>query len=258
MKNRRVSPNPLIGILANIETMDRDPFLGQERTCLNQSYIQSIIKAGGIPLILPVVQEKEIIHSYVSLIDGLVLSGGYDVHPHLYGEEPHPDLGAIHPERDAFEIEALKKTYEQKKPILGICRGLQVINVAFGGTLYQDLSHAGSSERIKHIQQTKHYTATHLVDLISDTQLRDIFGQETIGTNTFHHQSVKKMAPGFIVNAKSRDGIIEGIEKVDYPFFIGVQWHPERMVDHHLNMLNLFSAFIAKASAYQSGDLQCP
>lgn len=247
MKTKVNSNKPVIGISANIETIDREPFWGQELSSLNQNYIKAVIRAGGIPVLLPVIQDKEMIRAQVSLIDGLLLSGGYDVQPLLYGEEPHPDLGRINPERDFFEMTALSIAYEQGKAILGICRGLQVINVAFGGTLCQDIALLAPKEKIKHSQQSLMYVPTHTVDLMPDTLLRDIFGKDVIGTNSFHHQAIKKIAPGFVVSAKARDGVIEGFEKTDYPFLLGVQWHPERMVEHDADMLNLFRVFVSKA-----------
>ncbi|MBA3723003.1 MAG: gamma-glutamyl-gamma-aminobutyrate hydrolase family protein [Parachlamydiaceae bacterium] len=242
---------PIIGILANIEIIDKDPFFGQERSSLNQNYIKAVIMAGGTPIMLPVVQDKTLIQSQMDLIDGLLLTGGYDVHPNLYGEEPHTDIGYVRLDRDHYEIEALKIAHEQHKPIFGICRGLQLMNVAFGGSLYQDLRHSNSPVRIQHSQQAPMHVAWHCVDVLPSTQLFKIVGQETLGTNSFHHQSINKLAPGFIVNAKAKDGIIEGIEKKDHPFFMAVQWHPERMLDHDVNMLKLFQIFVSKAKDFK-------
>lgn len=242
----KVKKKPIIGILANIETMDKDPFLGKDRTTLNQDYIHAIMKAGGIPLVLPVIDDLSIIKQQIDLIDGLMITGGYDVHPHLYGEEPHPDIGFIRADRDKFEIRALGYAYEKEKPIFGICRGLQLINVAFKGTLYQDISQHSTSDRILHTQKAKLHEVTHRVNLTSGSLLQDIFKKKIIGTNSFHHQAIKQIAPGFLVSARTKDGIIEGIEKKDYPFLVAVQWHPERMVDTDPDMLKLFEVFVAR------------
>lgn len=240
----RNSGKPVIGILANIETIESAPFLGLEKASLQQNYIDSIITAGAVPIVLPVVQDLSLIEAQINLIDGLLLSGGGDIQPLLYGEEPHPDLGSIQPARDRAEMEALSIAYRQEKPILGICRGLQLINVAFGGTLYQDLNQHVTDVRIKHAQQTPIHVPFHSIEIEPSTHLYQIFRQKQIGVNSFHHQAIKRLASGFIVSARSKDGIIEGIEKADYPFLMGVQWHPERMINHDVNMLNLFKAFI--------------
>lgn len=245
------SKKPIIGILSNIETIEKEPFLGQERACLNQTYINAIVKGGGIPVMLPVIHDKESIRAQISLVDGLVLSGGYDVHPLYYGEEPHPSLRFIYPERDLYEMEALSLACQQEKPILGICRGLQLINVAFGGTLYQDLSQNSSEPPLKHSQEAKMHVAVHTVDITPDTILHSIFGKDSVGTNSFHHQGIKQLASGLIASAFARDGVIEGIEKENYPFMVAVQWHPERMVDHDPAMLHLFQFFIAKALEFK-------
>ena len=227
--------------------MDHEPFLGYERASLNHNYIDSIVKAGGIPIMLPVVHDKRLIKDQIDLIDGLMLPGGCDVHPLLYGEEPHPDLGFVNPERDRFELDSISIAYEQQKPIFGICRGVQIINVAFGGTLYQDLGQLNVENKVKHSQKAKLHTAFHTVEITPSTQLYDVFRKTKIETNSFHHQAIKKLADGFIVSAIAKDGVIEGIEKTDYPFLVGVQWHPERMVDHDPSMLELFSMFVNKA-----------
>ena len=247
-KTKKMIRKPLIGILPNIEMIEKEPFQGHERSSLNQNYILSIIKAGGIPVLLPVIEDKFIIKSQMDLIDGLMLTGGADVDPLLYGEEPHPDLGYINQKRDRFESDAVLIAYKQMKPILGICRGIQIINVAFGGTLYQDLSLFDSKNKVKHSQNAEMHTATHTVDLIPSTSLYEMFGKLKIETNTFHHQAVKDLAPGFIINAKAKDGVVEGIEKLDYPFLVGVQWHPERMTDHDHSMLELFKEFVKAAT----------
>ena len=242
---------PIIGILANIEIMNKELFLGCEKSSLNYDYIQSIMQTGGIPIILPVAQDKQLIEMQMNLIDGILLTGGDDVHSLLYGEEPHPSLGYINPKRDQFELDSIAIAYAQKKPILGICRGAQIINVAFGGTLYQDLSQISNKDSIKHAQNAPLYVASHTIEILPSTKLHEIFGQTHLQTNTFHHQAVKDLAKDFIINAKTKDGVIEGIEKNNYPFLMGVQWHPERMIHHDPKMLKLFNTFINQAKIYK-------
>lgn len=235
---------PIIGILANIEKIEKEPFAGTERAVLHYSYIDAIAAAGGVPLLLPIVEDEASIQRQISSVDGLLLSGGYDVQPLLYGEEPHPALGFVYPKRDHYEIKALQAAYALQKPILGICRGLQLINVAFGGTLYQDVSQYTAASPLQHSQNTHGHYPSHTATVMQNTKLHAIVEKKTLLVNSFHHQAVKEVAPTFCINATAPDGIIEGIEKTQYPFFIAVQWHPERMANHHLDMHKLFQALV--------------
>lgn len=244
---------PVIGISVNIEEVDKEPFLGEERLNLNKNYVQAIIKAGGIPILLPFVQEEREVQAQLHLIDGLLLSGGYDIQSTLYGEEPHPDLGSVYPERDQYELTLLKIAATQNKPILGICRGMQLINVAFGGTLYQDIAQASLSGQLLHFQRARSFVASHTVELTA--RLYQIFEQKSMMTNSFHHQAIKNLAPGFQVNARTKDGLIEGIEKEGNSFLLGVQWHPEKMIEHHPMMLKLFRALVDQAKELRKYSL---
>ncbi len=252
MKQKPDTMKPLIGILANLLTVQEGLFPGQERVYVNREYVDSLVKAGAVPVLLPILTDEEAIYTQVGLVDGILLSGGYDIHPLFYGEEPHKLLDFVCPERDEYEIKVTKIAYELHKPLLGICRGLQLINVAFGGTLYQDLSQCQPKSELQHSQKANMYVASHTVDIAHHTQLYRIFGKESIRTNSFHHQAIKKIAPGCIVSATARDGIIEGIERIDRSFIIGVQWHPEMMICKHVEMLKLFQAFVLAAQSYRS------
>lgn len=238
---------PIIGIVGNMETVEKGIFLGNERTYINNDYVTSILKVGGIPMILPVIDDEEAIKDLVKNVDGILISGGSDVNPLIYGEEPTDKLGEISHERDNFDISVVKNAFNLGKPILGICRGLQIMNVVFGGTLHQDLSYIDGSY-IKHYQESRNTLHCHSVDVYEDTKLGEIIGKSVIA-NSFHHQSVKDIAPGFIVSAMSRDNVIEAIEKVGEEFVIGVQWHPEVMVALEDNlMVNLFEKFIENSA----------
>lgn len=241
MKNR-----PIIGISATLLTAESGVYLGLERACVINNYIEAVRLSGGIPIILPVIEGNEMIEAQVDLIDGLLLSGGYDITPSIFGEEPALGLEATHPARDIYEISLLQSAAAKEKPILGICRGIQLINVAFGGTLFQDLPSSGFPV-LQHFQKTKYSLATHLVKLLPQSKLRKIFGKESLFTNSFHHQSVKEIAPGFVISAQTSDGVIEGIESQNAPFLMGVQWHPEVMCPQTSGMQLLFSAFIEAA-----------
>ena len=238
---------PVIGISGSLIIDDSGSFAGYKRSYVNNDYILSVIKNGGIPFIIPFNENEEVIKSQMEMVDGLLLSGGQDVNPHNYGEEPMPKLGDTFPERDDFEYGLLKAALDQKKPILGICRGFQIINTFFKGSLYQDLSYIGT-DVLKHNQVNSPSRVTHSVMVDKTTKLFDIFGEEKIMVNSFHHQAVKALGEGLVISAKAPDGITEAIEKLEYPFLVGVQWHPE-MLHVSVEMMNkLFTSFIKEAS----------
>lgn len=243
--------SPIIGISASLLTIETGVLKGRERAFVGQDYAAAIAKAGGTPIVLPIVESVELIAKQVDLIDGLLLSGGYDIHPHFFGEEPHALLEMSYPDRDLYEISLVQSAYRIKKPIFGICRGLQLINVAFGGTLHQDLA-SSSKETLQHHQKARADYPTHTIDIAEGTWLRKIANQPSIRTNSLHHQSISAMAPGFTISAKTRDGVIEGIEKMDPSFVLGVQWHPELMYERDPLMFELFRTFI-QASLQRMG-----
>lgn len=246
MNNKK---KPFIGISSNVYSVENGNFAGQERIYINRDYISSIQQAEGIPFLLPIVLDHEVIYRQVESMDGLIISGGYDVHPFYYKEEPCNLLQAICPERDEYEMALLTIAYALKKPILGICRGLQLINVFFGGTLYQDLSQHKPTSQLQHSQVAKADVASHSIDIQPNTKLYKIFGKNKMTINSFHHQAIKDLASDLIVNAMAKDGIIEGIETVGPHFVLGVQWHPEMMTATHSEMLKLFQAFVLECSS---------
>jgi len=243
---------PLIGILTNYYTLEDGLFAGTSRLFVSEDYVKSIVRAGGVPFMIPMISDAEIICKQVEHVDGLIFSGGaHDVHPDHYQEEPSAFLNSVSHERDLFEMVAAKHAFTLGKPIFGICRGLQLINVAFGGSLYQDLP-TDLLNGLPHSQQLKKDEASHVVDVTPNSLLFSIVNKPTLMTNSFHHQSVKKVAPGFCINALSKDGVVEGIERMDPSFVLGVQWHPEMMAEKHPDMQKLFSFFVDKARACQN------
>lgn len=237
---------PLIGVLGSIIIDKGGMFPGYERAYVNNDYIVSVVKAGGIPVIIPVIEDEELIEEQIKDVDGIIISGGYDVNPLSYGDEPHAKLGFIYPKRDKFDICAVKAAYKLGKPILGICRGNQILNVAFGGTLYQDISLIDGAY-IKHTQESQPGSIGHSVHVKKETKLYDIF-KEDIVTNSFHHQAVKDIAKGFSVSALSKDGVIEAIEKDGEDFIMGIQWHPEMMTAAgDKNMLKIFEKLVEES-----------
>lgn len=242
MKNQALN-QPIIGITTNLYPIETGCFKGRDRIGINHDYIQAIEKASGVPLVLPIVRSKIAIQRQAELIDGLILSGGDDVSPLYYGEEPHSHLDTFCPERDHHELELIRAVFQLGKPIFGICRGLQLLNVAFGGTLHQDIPQA-LPQSLQHTQKARPDDATHTVDLMPGTFLHRLFGETQLLTNSFHHQAIKEIAPQFTINAYTKDGLIEGFEREEPSFILGVQWHPETMIIKHPQMQKLFDALI--------------
>ncbi|MCI5839329.1 MAG: gamma-glutamyl-gamma-aminobutyrate hydrolase family protein [Peptoniphilaceae bacterium] len=235
--------NKIIGLSAGIfEEKDYD-FAGYKKCYVNEDYVDSVIKAGGIPFILPVVDNKKVIENYISRIDGLILTGGNDVNPLLYNEEPKVKLESIYEKRDYFEFLLLEYALKKEIPILGICRGLQLINVFFGGSLYQDLSYDKNSY-VKHNQKNNPTQKTHTVKLKNNSKIYNVFKKEIITVNSFHHQIINKLAEEFEVTAQAKDGVIECIESKHHDFLMAIQWHPEMLHNEDFANEKIFVEFL--------------
>ena len=237
---------PVIGISGSILVDEGGMFPGYERAYVNDDYVQTVASCDAIPYIVPMINDEDLIRCQVSNLDALILSGGHDVNPLKYGEEPHGKLGGILPKRDEFDIKLLKIALEMNKPILGICRGEQIVNVAEGGSLYQDLSLIEGCY-IKHNQQHLSNVPTHTVEIKEGTRLHKILGETTVLANSFHHLAVNKVAPGYIISATAKDGVVEAIEKEGEQFVIGIQWHPEMMAKENTVMKKIFTALVEEA-----------
>ena len=225
---------PKIGLIANIEK--------DLRVNMHGAYGLSIEKSGGLPLVLPYIESEEIIDAFVDSCDGFLFTGGADVEPEYYGEEKKDTCGETEPSRDKLEFAVLKKVLEKNKPILGICRGLQLINVAMGGTLYQDIPTECGSD-IRHVQTEDKYAPSHPIFVENNTPLFHLVGKEIMTGNSFHHQAIKTLADGLKVMAKSHDGMIEGVYATDKKYLCAYQWHPERLYSFDDNKI-LFDDFI--------------
>lgn len=235
---------PIIGITSSHEK--ENGLRNYHRTTVSIDYTKGVIEGGGIPIIIPTTNDIEIIKEQLKLIDGLILSGGPDINPVHYGEDFKEKIGVISPERDDNEIKILNEFLKTEKPILGICRGHQLLNIYFGGTLYQDLSYF-EKEVLKHRQDLYPELEVHSVTIEKGSILENLYG-ESIRTNSFHHQVIKDLGKGFKVIARSNDGIIEGIEKIDHKFCLGIQWHPEMMVARgNKDMVKIFKLLIEKS-----------
>jgi len=236
---------PIIGITSgtSVKIAD-DEGSGVFRYCYcGYEYISAVEHAGGLPLVIPVFEDMALAETYIGMIDGLLLSGGGDISPHLFGEEPHRKLGAVDLERDMVEMELTKLALERDLPLFAICRGIQVLNVTAGGTLYQDLSqHSG--EVLKHRQRAAGWYGSHTIKVVEGSLLHKIIGKSVIHVNSYHHQAVRMPAEGFVVSATSLDGIIEAIESPRHKFVLGVQFHPEMMWRRHPEAAALFRSFV--------------
>lgn len=238
---------PIIGISGSITILEGGRFPGYRRTYVNEDYVKSVILAGGVPLLLPLTTDQNIVKHYCSIIDGLILSGGHDVSPLAYGEQPLQKLGQTLPERDVFDRLLIENALEIDIPVLGVCRGLQILNVALGGTLYQDLDYIPECN-LKHDQYHDPTLPTHEVYIDRGTKLYEIMNDTCVKTNSFHHLAIKTLGEGLDVTARAADGVIEAIEHHERRFVIGVQWHPEMMSATDPKMRSLFESLIQAVS----------
>lgn len=229
---------PIIGLTCNESAKDYLP-----KQFINEAYINSVIRAGGCPVILPITQDFETIQSQVEMLDGLIMTGGIDVNPMIYHENPQSLQGNSSLERDYYEMNLLKYADEKQIPIFGICRGIQILNVYFKGSLYQDLSYSKMNV-IKHVQQEKRENPSHKIHIETDSFLYKSLTDEAY-VNSFHHQAIKDLAPHFRVVAKASDGIIEAIQHVSRPIY-AVQFHPEAMSHKYDQMQDIFNNFVEK------------
>lgn len=207
------------------------------------AYLDGIIQAGGIPVIFPFTEETDDVKILVDTVDGVIMTGGQDVNPDRYGQELLGEMVVPCEKRDGLEFKVMQEILKSRKPILGICRGLQVINVALGGSLYQDLPTQHPSD-INHRQPAPYDIPSHEVEVLPDTPLRHCLGDERINVNSCHHQAIKELAEPLEAMAISTDGLVEGVYRPDYPFLWAVQWHPEFMQKKDENSQRIFKSFI--------------
>ena len=239
---------PIIGITPSPmdDTQEHGSF---HRYAIANTYTSAIEAAGGVPLVIP--PQEGNIDDILDVIDGLLLSGGGDIDPAIYGDsETHEKTYGIHKGRDDLELALARGAMERDVPTLCICRGIQVLNVALGGTLYQDVADQFSSE-ISHRQQENGISKEdpgHEVDVQPDSLLAATYGAPSVAVNSFHHQSLKEIAPDLRVNAVAPDGTIEGVEHPGKSWVLGVQWHPEMMFKAHGEHLKPFAALVENAA----------
>lgn len=210
---------------------------------LREKYVSAIHAAGGMPLLLPCVEDADV-DAVVGMIDGLLIPGGGDIDPEWFGEEPDVENGPVDPVADRYEIALCRAVLAASKPVFGICRGNQVLNVAAGGDLFQDVR-AQTESRLQHRQNAPGWHGSHRVRIHKGSMLERIVRVPEFRVNSFHHQAVRRVAPGFRVAATALDGLVEAIEATADNFALGVQWHPEQSVARSEEDRRLFEAFVA-------------
>jgi putative glutamine amidotransferase len=236
-------PPPVIGVTCiNIPATKggRPPRTGQ-----NQAYIRSLLRAGGAPLLLPRLDDETVLRSLYGLLDGLLLPGGEDVDPACYGESRREECGPVSPDRDAQELALARWAVDEGKPVLAICRGIQVLNVALGGSLYQDIgAQLQGTEEHAHQPGRPRSFLSHQVRITPQSRLASILGATELWVNSMHHQAIKEASARLAIVAHAPDGVVEGAEVMDHPFAVAVQWHPEELADREVSAQRLFDALV--------------
>ena len=237
-----VCNKPLIGI-----SLGYSP----TKNSVNNTYVNSILMNGGVPYLIPVTDDVEVLRQVVAQLDGIVFTGGEDFAPAYFGEEEHEHLGEVNVNRDTYDLTLFKLASDRNIPTLGICRGLQLINVGMGGTLYQDLPSQKPSD-INHRQEEAGTVATHSVSVVEGSLMHQILGEKEIQVNTFHHQAIKKLAPGLKIVGWANDSVPEMIEAYPNRQILGTQFHPEIFTANGDKLLGkLFQFLIGKAETFQ-------
>lgn len=231
---------PLIGITTGYEQQ------GESVVVLAERYVRAVEQAGGVPVTLAPLQDERLVQGYAEVLDGLIVSGGKDIPPALYGEERLPETDPLPEDRPLFEFVLVRLFRERDKPVLGICYGCQLLNVAFGGTLVQDIPRQVGG-MVKHRRDSAEEPhPRHLVTVREGSLLHTILGSRQVEVVSSHHQAVKAVAGGFEVTATAPDGVVEAIEREDARFLLGVQWHPEIDPDAEATR-RLMAAFVQAA-----------
>ena len=246
---------PVVGITTQtLQAIQGIPDGLPESWVMNQRYFRPVLALGGIPWMIPLIpDEPDTLRAIYDRLDALLLPGGVDVDPKTYGEEVLPVCGILDPARDAVELQLTRWAVADGKPVLGLCRGEQVINVAMGGSLYQDVGAQYEGAMMHEYYPTKGYPRTHLahpVDVSAGTRLRDLLEHSSVPVNSMHHQAVKRLGTGLVASAFAPDGLIEAVEGTGDGFLVGVQWHPEMFEARDPTTRHLFREFVRAAEGF--------
>ena len=246
-RNPAVNKRPLIGVPTGREKSQR--FFGLALYIMNQTYVRTLENLGALPVMIPLQMSEATLRGIFERLDGLLLPGGEDMDPSTYGAERHPQLGATDKERDRTELLLTEWALAEGMPLLGVCRGAQVINVACGGTLYQDL-HSQRPEMAKHDYfppNFERFRISHSIKIETDSHLADALGS-VHEVNSMHHQGIEVVGAGLRPVALSEDGLVEAVEVPELPFMVGVQWHPEELARTDQHSSSLFYNFVCAAA----------
>lgn len=239
---------PLIGIpcYAGIHEGTHRPIY-----CNNRTYTRALEAAGGVAILIPLVDDTSILEVLLDRVDGLLFPGGKDLQPAFYGERPHPELGAVDPHEDEVDLMLARWAIERDIPTLGICRGMQLLNVALGGSLYQDISSQVPNSSINHRKDGHpRDEISHNIHIQPGSQMERVLGASEVWVNSLHHQSVKQPGKGAIISGRAEDGIAELLEVPDHCFLMAVQGHPEEIYTHEKVWSRVFTAFTAACAEY--------
>ncbi|MDO4267785.1 MAG: gamma-glutamyl-gamma-aminobutyrate hydrolase family protein [Eubacteriales bacterium] len=238
-----MNQKPIIALTPYFNTERDEPYM-------RPAFLKAVRHAGGIPVILPLDLTGEELEQLLEGCHGVLFTGGPDVHPFFFGEETQAHCGNVCLRRDEMEFALLKLAMAAKKPVLGVCRGVQVLNIGLGGDIYQDIpSQFKEDFPIAHTQPFGYDIPSHTVKVRPDTLLARIARCEVLKVNSMHHQAVRKTAPGLTASGHAPGGLVEAVEMPDYPFFLGVQWHPEYLWEKDPAASRLFEAFVDAARA---------
>jgi len=244
-------PKPLIGLTTEHFSTGYKAESDQDVQGVLGTYIEAVIGAGGLPVLIPLSLEGDDLHAVYERLNGVLVPGGCDIDPAYFHQERHPRLGDVDLERDRVELEVTRYAVEDGKPLLGVCRGLQVINVALGGTLYQDLPSEYTGQLLRHAHPIREFPREHIahpVRVEEESRLARALGAPIVQVNSRHHQAIKDVAPSLEIVARAPDGVIEGVELPKHPFALGVQWHPENL-QAQPEMKALFEKFVEAAKS---------
>lgn len=245
-----MSRRPVIGISTSQMPVDYAVLPQYPLNYVGEDYTKAVLSAGGVPILLGLfdpTEHPELAAAQLDLVDGLLLTGGMDVSPLAYGEQPHPKLGRTYPIRDRNEFALLAEARRRHLPVLAICRGIQIVNVACGGTLYQDLE-SQRDNVIQHEQHQERWQVAHEVEIDTHSRLHEVLGVESLPVTTFHHQAIKDLGDGLRVVAQAPDGVIEAVESTNDDWLVGVQWHPEMSRPVDAAAQRLFDGFVSVCS----------
>lgn len=245
---------PIVGIAT--QTLEAVP--GRQPACwvMGQRYVRVLVGVGAVPWLIPLLGDETTLRAIYDRLDAVFLTGGVDVDPSSYGESRHEMCDRADPARDGTEISLIRWCREDNKPLLGVCRGIQIINVACGGSLYQHIAEQ-KPEAIKHdyFPTATHYTRDYLAHPIRvepGSRLRQVLGETEMTVNSMHHQGIKRLAPGLRPSAFAPDGLIEGVESANGNYLVAVQWHPEELAETCPSQHRLFTDFVAAAGDWRT------